>query len=117
MCQVCLREHENSTKEKGLRGDKGTKSEKAAVSHGEYFQRAIKLARPLWKIFSAAFLCLFIASIASNFMPLFQGKILDCIIQNQQEDFWTLIRVYLTLSVLVGFFEALRALCFNLAGR
>jgi len=50
-------------------------------------------------------------------MPHFQGQILDAIIGADEDQFYSLIKLYFLLSLGVGLFEAIRALCFNLAGR
>lgn len=55
-----------------LRGDKGAKAEQA-VTHGEYLRRAIRLARPQWRIFAAAFSFLLVAGVLGNLMPHYQG--------------------------------------------
>lgn len=117
VCEACVRHHENTTKEKTLRGDKGGAKQEPDVTHLMYFRRAATLAWPQWRLFAVAFSCLLVGSIMSNLMPHFQGQILDSIIQADHDGFGGLVRLYLILSVSVGFFEAIRSLCFNLAGR
>jgi len=117
VCKACIQHHDNTTKEKTLRGDKGGAKQEEEVTHWMYFQRAAKLAWPQWRLFSVAFSCLFVGSIMANLMPHFQGKILDSIIKADPDSFSSLVRLYLALSVGVGLFEAVRSLCFNLAGR
>ena len=114
-CRVCFVRKDKVRGENQLRGDKGAKNE-AEVSSMGYMYRALKLARPhAWTI-AVAVLCLLATSAAAIVLPNFQGSIIDAVIRMDRADFQRDVKLYIIISVGLGFFGAIRSLAFNIVG-
>jgi ABC-type multidrug transport system fused ATPase/permease subunit len=98
-----------------LRGDKGTRAEKD-ISTTQYMRRALAYARPYCSLILLACTCLLATSTANLLLPNFQGRILDDVIRGDYSGFTSDIKFYLGIAVCVGFFGAIRSLCFQTVG-
>jgi ABC-type multidrug transport system fused ATPase/permease subunit len=114
-CRSCFLKRDKARGENQLRGDKGAKDEKE-VSSSAYLVRALKLTKPHAPIITLAVVCLLATSAASIILPNFQGEILDAVIAGDHSAFAFDIKLYILISVGLGFFGGIKSLAFNIVG-
>jgi ATP-binding cassette subfamily B protein len=95
----------------------GAKEEEEKSSTDTYFRRAVMLVLPHWPVLVAAMLCLLVSVATQVLLPSYQGKILDAVIQRNEDLFHRLIVQFIGLSLVTGLTGGLRRLLFNVMGR
>lgn len=116
VCPRCYHKKDKKTSEGLLRSDSGYK-EPPEFSTYQYIVNTARLVKPHVPLFVVAVTCLVATTLTQLFLPNYQGKILDSIVQGDTEAFRSAIMVYLVLSVGTGLLNAVRSLCFNVAMR
>eukprot|EP00808_Paulinella_micropora_P004913 g72239.t1 len=117
LCKDCFNKKggAKSVGEGQVRGDKGTKQERA-ISLAEFFARTAKLAKPHWFLLTIAFTTLILTSCVSLIMPKQQGDIINGIRNKDKAKFQHDVLWYVGQTVAVGIFGGIRGICFQIVG-
>eukprot|EP01062_Namystynia_karyoxenos_P057576 TRINITY_DN486_c1_g1_i1.p1 TRINITY_DN486_c1_g1~~TRINITY_DN486_c1_g1_i1.p1 ORF type:complete len:940 (+),score=343.52 TRINITY_DN486_c1_g1_i1:124-2820(+) len=116
VCFDCLRARNKRTGEGMLRGDKGAREEKA-VTVKEYFRWGWRLTLGFrhYVAFAVTALCLNQAS--RIFLPNFQGKVIDSVIDKDHGRFWYMLKLYGLMSGGTMLFGVVRLACVSIVSR
>ena len=101
----------------GARGARGGGEPAASVSTAGMVRTSARLVAGEWPWFAVAFVCLAINCASNLTLPSYQGLILDSVIGQHRARFRNQIVLYVSFSVFTAVSGAVRALCFQTAGR
>ena len=99
-----------------VRGDKGRKK-KTVLTTWSYLTRVMQLAKGQWHIVSMAMCFLCVSSISSVLLPNYQGAILDRVINDDKEGFYSAMSYYIAFNITQVLFGVMRQVCFSIAGK
>lgn len=116
VCEVCLKRSSNGhAAERQLRGDKGARQ--VDVGPITYLRRAIKLASAQLPMLLLALGALVATCTTNLFLPNYQGRIIDLVIQGDAHAFTHGMLMYLAICSAQGAFGSVQKLGFNVVGR
>jgi hypothetical protein len=115
ICSRCFARRDKLTFECQIRGDKGVRPE-ASLSIGEYFMRAVGLAKSEWKALTVAVLSLCAFTGFSLWTPTLQGSILNAVVDLDKSNFYASMKLYLMAAVFAGLLGGLQEFCFKYVG-
>eukprot|EP01063_Lacrimia_lanifica_P009139 TRINITY_DN16173_c0_g1_i1.p1 TRINITY_DN16173_c0_g1~~TRINITY_DN16173_c0_g1_i1.p1 ORF type:complete len:903 (+),score=221.75 TRINITY_DN16173_c0_g1_i1:44-2752(+) len=116
ICHHCLRTRKKRVAEGMLRGDKGAREEKQIT--------ITELARWCWRLsigfrpyVFTAMLALCLNQAARIFLPNFQGRVIDSVIEKDADEFWLMLKCYAGLSAAVMTFTVVRQAAVGVVSR
>ena len=78
--------------------------------------RALSLVRTEWTIFSLGLLCLLVYNSVSLAMPMIQGSILNAVVNDNHDQFFFWVKLYLYTAIALGLLGGVQSLSFNIVG-
>eukprot|EP00472_Partenskyella_glossopodia_P000829 CAMPEP_0197542724 /NCGR_PEP_ID=MMETSP1318-20131121/67858_1 /TAXON_ID=552666 /ORGANISM="Partenskyella glossopodia, Strain RCC365" /LENGTH=671 /DNA_ID=CAMNT_0043102009 /DNA_START=183 /DNA_END=2201 /DNA_ORIENTATION=- len=106
-----------STKTKKRLREPQIAGDSISVSTSTYFAAAVGLGCEEWPLLSIAFACLLLSSAANLMLPRYKGQVIQGVIDHDNSGFQQDVKIFVGLSIITGFFGAIRNICFRVVGR